>query len=226
MKKYTLIIVGLMLLPLTMYSQDRYLRIEGGQGTGGFASGYDGNVYYDNTTMNLGIILETEGYGREILTEDRIRKYYGLRYRKAQAATHSTILNGTERYRYDNLEIPLGIQIDWLSLFQNTIVAGTDVGISGAIPLKMEGERTGPDVLIPWHEKYERPWFLFGFQFGLYAGINIKDRVGIKYGGQFQYPFIPITASVPEGQTDPGYKAIVVVDKCWTISLQYKIYSD
>ncbi|MBK7034926.1 MAG: hypothetical protein IPH42_00935 [Bacteroidetes bacterium] len=223
MKNYKLLLVSLMLLPLTIFSQDRYLRIEGGTGTTAFVGDGDGNVYYDNNSLNLGFILEKEGDGNAIFTSDHVRKYYGLRYRKLEASTHSTILNGTERYRYDNLEIPLGLQIDWISLFKHSIVLGTDFGISGSIPLKMEGERSGPDVSLPWSDKYERPWFIFGFQFGLYGGINFGDKLGIKYGAQLQFPFIPIGASPPDNLADVGYKSVLLSDRFWTLALNYKL---
>lgn len=226
MQKITLFFMFIAMISGVVNGQDRYIRLEYGQGIGKFTSGYDLATYYDNTTLNVGLILENETFAGELWDEDRKRIYYGIRYRSVMATTPSTIENGLERYRYDNLELPLGMQADVLSLFEHFLVAGLDLGITGAFPLNVEGERTGPNVTLPWSGKYETPWFIFGLNIGVYAGINIKDKVGLRYGGYYQIPFIPIGPSVPDGQTDPGYETQLINDQHWTISLTYKFIED
>ena len=216
----SIVFLLLFLIPLFMYSQDTYIRLENGYGKSKFVGG-DESGMVDNKTFNLGVIIEQEVVGNMIINEDHGRYYYGLRYRHLQAGSNNSIYLGYESHRYDYLEIPLGVQVDWISLLKHSFVMGTDVGIFGAFPTKVEGERTGVDA-SPWSSKYERVWFLFGFNIAGYAGLNFNDKVGIKVSRFGQFPFIPIATSTPEDWTGPTYKPQLLTDGGWQFALNYK----
>ncbi len=218
--KYLVITSCLLASCFAVFSQDSFIRFENNYGHAKFVGG-DESGMVDNKTFGLGLIYEHEVYGNNIVDSDHGRYYYGLRYRHLHAGSINSIYNGYESHTYDYLEVPLGIQVDWISLFKHSLVLGTDFGIFGTYPLKVEGERTGPDA-IAWSEEYERVWFIFGFNIGGYIGINIADKVGIKANRFGQFPFIPITKSTPDDWTGPEYKPQLLTDGGWQFSLNYK----
>lgn len=202
------------------FAQDTYLRFDFSKGHSKFVGGDDASIV-DSATYSFGLIIEHEVAGNSIINSDHGRYYYGLRYRHLQAGSLGAEYNGYASYTYDYLEVPLGIQTDWISLFKHSLVIGTDLAIFGTYPLKVSGERTGPQA-IPWSEKYERPWFILGFQIGLYAGLNFADTFGAKVGVMTQFPFIPITTSTPDNWAGPEYKTQLLTDSGLQFSINYK----
>lgn len=202
------------------FSQDTYLRFENGYGKSKFVGG-DESSMIDNKSFSFGLILEHEVQGNMLINEDHGRYYYGLRYRHLQAESNNSIYMGYENYRYDYLEVPLGVQVDWVSLFNRSFVMGTDLGIFAAFPTKVEGQRVGIDA-TPWSSKYERVWFLMGFNLAGYIGLNFNDKVGIKASRFGQFPFIPIATPTPDDWTGPTYKLQLLTDGGWQFALNYK----
>lgn len=175
----------------------------------------------DNNTYALGVLYAKGALGNDLYSDDWARTYFGLRYRHLQA---STIPNnyGYQKYTYDYLEVPLGFEADIFAFFHRTIVLGGDGGIFGTYPLRVKGDEMSGGAQM-WSEEYERPYFIFGFSLGFFAGINIQDNIGIRYGGGVQLPFIPIGKSPPEGTPDDLYEAEILTDNTQYITLQLKL---
>lgn len=213
-------LLSCLIICTTLFSQDTFLRFEYSTGKSKFVAG-DESGMVDNKTYQLGLIIEHEVAGNFIVDEDHGRYYYGLRFRHLHAGSNNSIYQGYESHTYNYLEVPLGIQTDWISLFEHSLVLGTDFGIFGTYPLSVKGERTGPDA-IEWSEEYERVWFIFGFNIGGYVGLNFGDKIGIKANRFGQFPFIPITSPKPEGWTGPEYKPQLLTDGGWQFMVNYK----
>ena len=111
LKKVSLL--SCLLICTAVYCQDTFLRFEYGTGKSKFVAG-DESGMVDNNTYQLGVIIEHEVAGNFIVDEDHGRYYYGLRFRHLHAGSNNSIYQGYESHTYEYLEVPLGIQIDWI----------------------------------------------------------------------------------------------------------------
>jgi hypothetical protein len=184
--------------------------------------GVDKKEMINNGSWAAGI-LYSQGSG---IWENHGRWYVGGRVRHLQAEqivygadSSGQYLPGTESYRYNYAEVPLGVEFDLLAGSNNYFNIGIGTEVFGAIPFGVKGVRDYPGA-NPWSKEYETPFFILGFGVSGYVGINIKP-IGIKvhYAGQF--PFIPIAKPAPDTYTGPEYKIKMLGNSGLMISVFY-----
>lgn len=213
MKRLSLLVLALIGINAVVNAQT-FLRADFSFGQGRIL-GVDIKDMENNNCFSVGVLVE------KIASNERGQYHFGLRYRHLQATTYTTMISGVEKYTYDYLEAPLYAELDLFQWFDQSLRFGPDFGVFGAVPVNVQGERTGQDALI-WSRKYERPWFIFGFQVGGHAGLHFAGKFSAKVGYYGQFPFIPIVgAAPPDTYTGPEYKVHMIGMRGWQFSVSY-----